>query len=259
MRKKAIAMAALSLLIFLTPNVVGEEFDSANTMLKNVYSDKSFAVIADASQPNVIKPIRLDFKFHEEPVICLFGTDEKVTNEGLNSISDWQNKLRSYTNNAKAWSMITSINPLDASQCTAEIHFLKKPTDPLMLPMKPQGTTLFLEDRAVIEVYTTQYYNDEAIKYVKDQSGKARPVPYEYEDVPIQLLGKVTRHELGHVFGLQHQQSDSIMITGAILATITDNDCKGVFAKYGKDWNQATVYLIEDTEKLTLDQHSTVS
>jgi len=238
MREKAIAMAALSLLIFFTSNVNGEEFDSTKTTpLKGVKSDESLAVIADASQANVIKPIRLDFKFHEEPVICIFGTDEKVTNEGLASISDWQNKLRSYTNNAKAWSMTTSINPLDTSKCTAEIHFLKKPIDPLMLPMKYQGTTLFQKDRAVIEVYTTQYYDDTAIKYVKDQSGKARPVPYEYEDVPIQLLGKVSRHELGHVFGLQHQQNDSIMITGPILATITDKDCEGVFAKYGENWN----------------------
>ncbi|MGI0021546.1 MAG: hypothetical protein ACRD9Q_01675 [Nitrososphaeraceae archaeon] len=182
MRKKAVAMIALSLLIFFTPTVIGETFDSTKTTLqKNVKSDESLAaVIADASQSNVIKPIRLDFKFYEEPVICLFGTDEKVTNEGLASISDWQNKLRSYTNNAKAWSMTTTINPLDVSQCTTEIHFLKKPTDSLILPMKYQGTTLFLEDRAVIEVYTTQYYDDAAIKYVKDASGKARPVPFEY-------------------------------------------------------------------------------
>ena len=238
MRGKAIAMAALSLLIFFTPSVIGETFDSTTRIQKNVKSDESLvAVIADASQSNIIKPIRLDFKFHEEPVMCLFGTDEKITNEGLNSISDWQNKLRSYANNEKAWDMVTSINPLDTSSCTTEIHFLKKPTDPLMLTMKYQGMTLFQEDRAVIEVYTTQYYDDGAIKYVKDQSGKARPVPYEYEDVPLPLLGKVTRHELGHAFGLQHQQSDSIMITGAILATITDKDCSGVVAKYGENWN----------------------
>ena len=239
MRKKAIAIAALPLLILLLPSVIGETFDSTKTTLqKNVKSDESLvAVIADSSQSNVIKPIRLDFKFHEEPVICLFGADEKVTNEGLASISDWENKLKSYTNNTKAWNMTTIINPLDISKCTTEIHFLKKPTDPLVLSMKYQGTTLVLKDRAVVEVYTTQYYNDQAIKYVKHKSGQARPVPFEYEDVPIQLLGKVTRHELGHVFGLQHQQSDSIMITGAILATITDEDCKGVYAKYGKNWN----------------------
>ena len=239
MRKKAIAMAALPLLIFLTPSVIGEEFDSTQTTLpKNVKSDEPLvAVIPDASQSNIIKPIRLDFKFHEEPVMCLFGTDEKITNEGLNSISDWQNKLKSYTNNAKAWSMTSTINPSDVSKCTTEIHFLKKPAEPQMLSMKYQGMTLFQKDRAVIEVYTTQYYDDTAIKYVKDGSGKARPVPYEYEDVPLQLLGKVTRHELGHAFGLQHQQSDSVMITGAILATITDKDCSGVVAKYGENWN----------------------
>ena len=231
-------MTAFSLLIFLPASIISEEFDSTKTILKNVNSDESLvAVIADASQSNVIKPIRLDFKFREEPVICLFGTDEKTTDEGLNSILDWQNKLRSYTNNAKAWDMTTSINPLDTSKCTTEIHFLKKPTDPVILSMKYQGTTLFQKDRAVIEVYTTQYYDDGALKYVKDAGGKARPVPFEYADVPIQLLGKVTKHELGHVFGLQHQQSDSIMITGPILATITDKDCKDVFAKYGENWN----------------------
>ena len=238
MREKAIAMAALSLLILLLPSAIGEEFDSTKTTLtKNVNSAEStVTIIGDSSQSNIIKPIRLDFKFHQGPVICLFGTDEKVTNEGLNSISDWQNKLKSYTNNAKAWSMTTAINPSDVSKCTTEIHFLKKPADPLMLSMKYQGMTLFQKDRAVVEVYTTQYYDDAAIKYVKDGSGKARPVPFEYADVPIKILGKVTRHELGHVFGLQHQQSDSIMITGAIFATITDKDCSGVVAKYGTNW-----------------------
>lgn len=238
MREKAIAMAALSLLIFLIPSVIGEEFDSKETtLLKNVKSaEPAVSEIADPSQPSVIKPVRLDFKFSKEPVICLFGTDEKVTNEGLKSISDWGNKLKSYTNNTKAWNMITSINPLDTSSCTTEIHFLKKPTDPLMVSMKYQGITLFLADRAVIEVYTTQYYDDGAIKYVKDRGGKARPVPFEYEDVPIPLLGKVTKHELGHAFGLQHQQSDSIMVMGAVLASITDKDCEHVVAKYGKNW-----------------------
>lgn len=238
MRKKAIAMTSLLLLIFLASSVIGEEFDSIKTTTsKNVKSDEPMvSVIADSSKPSVIKPIRLDFKFHDEPVICLFGTDEKITNEGLNSISDWQNKLKLYTNNTNAWNIITTINPLDTSKCTTEIYFLKKPTDLLTLSMKYQGITHLQEDRAVIEVYTTQWYNDEAIKYVKDQSGKRRPVPFEYEDVPIPLLGKVTRHELGHVLGLQHQQSDSIMITGAILATITDKDCKDVIAKYGKNW-----------------------
>ena len=235
MRGKAIAMAALSLLILLLPSAIGEEFVSTKTTL--LTSDEStVTIIGDSSQSNIIKPIRLDFKFHQEPTICLFGTDDKVTNEGLASISDWQNKLKSYTNNAKAWSMTMAINPSDVSKCTTEIHFLKKPTDPLMLSMKYQGMTLFQKDRAVVEVYTTQYYDDAAIKYVKDGSGKARPVPFEYADVPIKILGKVTRHELGHVFGLQHQQSDSIMITGAILATITDKDCSGVVAKYGTNW-----------------------
>ena len=238
MRKKVIAITSLSLLILLTSSVIGEEFDNIKTTLsKSVKSDDHMiSVIADSNKPSVIKPIRLDFKLHDEPVICLFGTDEKITNEGLNSISEWENKLKSYTNNTKAWNITTTINPFDTSKCTTEIYFLKKPTDPLGLSLKYQGITQFQKDRAVIEVYTSQYYDDVAIKYVRDQSGKTRPVTFEYEDVPIQLLGKVTRHELGHVFGLQHQQSDSIMITGAILATITDKDCKDVVTKYGKNW-----------------------
>jgi len=71
--------------------------------------------------------------------------------------------------------------------------------------------------------------------YEKDGSNRLRPVPYEYADVSDELLGKVTRHELGHVFGLKHQKNDSIMIMGPTLAEITDKDLKNVLEKYGKN------------------------
>ena len=216
MRKAIFAIASLSLLIILPTSVAAQEFSN--------------------SVQTPIKPVYLSFKLHKEPAVCLFGTDERALHEGVESILDWQKNLRSYTNNTKSWNMNTVVNPSDTFKCDIEIHFLKKPTQAPYESEKIQGATWFTKNNAIAEVYTTQYYNDEAIKYVKDKSGKARPVIGEFEDVPIALLGKVTRHELGHVFGLQHEQSNSIMVTGPVLAEITHEDCKGVFIEYSNGW-----------------------
>jgi len=40
---------------------------------------------------------------------------------------------------------------------------------------------------------------------------------------------------MGHVFGLKHQKSDSIMIRGPVLSEIQENDLKEVVKKYGTD------------------------
>jgi len=216
LRKAIFAIASLSLLIILPTSVAAQEFSN--------------------SVQTPIKPVYLSFKLHKEPAVCLFGTDERALHEGVESVLDWQKNLRSYTNNTKSWNMNTVVNPSDTFKCDIEIHFLKKPTQAPYEYEKIQGATWFTKNNAIVEVYTTQYYNDEAIKYVKDKSGKARPVIGEFEDVPIALLGKVTRHELGHVFGLQHEQSNSIMVTGPVLAEITHEDCKEVFIEYSNGW-----------------------
>ena len=129
--------------------------------------------------------------------------------------------------------MVLIINPTDIYKCNAEIHFLAKPETEKDRSMKAQGKVEFEKDKAVVEVYTTQYYDESAHRYEVGKDNRARPVPYEFADVPLDLLGKVTRHELGHVFGLKHQNSDSIMISGPRLAEITETDLKGVIEKYG--------------------------
>ena len=216
MRKAIFAIVALSLLVFLPTNVAAQEFSNG------------------IQTP--IEPVYLSFKLYTEPVVCLFGTDERALHEGIESVLDWQKNLRSYTNDTKSWNMNTVVNPSDTFKCDIEIHFLKKPTQASYESEKIQGAMWFTKNNAIVEIYTTQYYNDEAIKYVKDKSGKARPVIGEFEDVPIALLGKVTRHELGHVFGLRHEQSNSIMVTGPVLSEITHEDCKGVFIEYSNGW-----------------------
>jgi len=216
LRKAIFAIASLSLLVILPTSVAAQEFSD------NVQTP--------------IEPVYLSFKLHKEPVVCLFGTDERDLHEGVESVLDWQKNLRSYTNNTKSWNMNTVVNPSDTFKCDIEIRFLKKPTQASYESEKIQGAMWFTKNNAIVEIYTTQYYNDEAIKYVKDKSGKARPVIGEFEDVPIALLGKVTRHELGHVFGLQHEQSNSIMVTGPVLAEITDKDCKEVLREYSNGW-----------------------
>ena len=188
------------------------------------------------TKSDVIKPVVLDFKFRNEPIICLIGTDDKAIQEGINSVSDWMEKLKTYSKHPQNWNMTVLESPQDLSNCNVEIHFLKKPTDENIKQLKNQGITIFQPSRAYVEIYTQQYYNDDAIKYVNDGSGKDRPVVGEYADVPIEYLGKVIKHEMGHVFGLEHQQSDSVMVTGYRVAHITKQDCSNVFKKYGENW-----------------------
>ncbi len=187
-----------------------------------------------------IKAIKKRVLFHETPQFCLFGENEKSLKVGTDSILDWKNQLQSYTNDTTNWNMVLIINPTDIYKCNAEIHFLAKPETEKDRSMKAQGKVEFEKDKAVVggykaivEIYTTQYYDESAHQYEVGKDNRARPVPYEFADVPLDLLGKVTKHELGHVFGLKHQNSDSIMISGTRLAEITETDLKGVIEKYG--------------------------
>jgi len=179
-----------------------------------------------------IKAIKKRVLFHETPQFCLFSENEKSLKVGIDSILDWKNQLQSYTNYTTNWNMVLIINPTDIYKCNAEIHFLAKPETEKDRSMKAQGKVKFEKDKVVVEVYTTQYYDESAHKYEVGKDNRARPVPYEFADVPLDLLGKVTKHELGHVFGLKHQNSDSIMISGPRLAEITETDLKGVIEKY---------------------------
>ncbi len=181
----------------------------------------------------VIKAIKKKVLFHETPQFCLFGENEKSLKVGTDSILDWKNQLQSYTNDTTSWNMVLIINQTDIYKCNAEIHFLAEPETEKVRSMKIQGRVWFEKDKAIVEVYTTQYYDESAHRYEVGRDNRARPVPYEFADVHLDLLGKVTRHELGHVFGLKHQSSDSIMISGPRLAEITETDLKGVIEKYG--------------------------
>lgn len=184
---------------------------------------------------SIIKPYISGITFDHKPNFCLFATDEIPMTEGIWSVLDWRNQLKLFTNNTDAWSIMITTNPSDSSECDVEIHFLKKPDSEKTLNLKPQGRVIFEEDRALIEVYTTQYYDETAHKLVKGKDNRLRAVPYEFADVPIDLLGKVIRHEMGHVFGLKHQKSDSIMVRGPVLSEIQENDLKEVVKKYGTD------------------------
>ncbi len=201
-----------------------------------------FTIPSALASPSItIKPIYVDFRFHKKPIICIFGSDQGAINIGIDSITEWRDNLRNYTKNS-GWDITVTVNPKQISSCSTEIHFVKEPT--LFSDVSgTQGVTMFQEDRAIVEVYTTQYYEPTAFKLVKDGSNKERPVAGQYTDVPLDHLKSVTEHELGHVFGLSHQKDNSIMVTGYVISHISNKDCQRVVAKYGEDWPSIAPFI----------------
>ncbi|TLX69935.1 MAG: hypothetical protein E6L05_04840, partial [Thaumarchaeota archaeon] len=74
--------------------VIGVIFSIGISVLPQIYAQAS---------SNEIIPVYLDFKFKKEPVICIFSTDDQITRVGIDSVLDWQNKLKTYTKDPKDW------------------------------------------------------------------------------------------------------------------------------------------------------------
>ena len=75
---------------------------------------------------------------------------------------------------------------------------------------------------------------------VTDTSGKLRPAPSTFVSLSDRQILSITEHELGHVFGIVHDDdnptSDTAMSQGlenANTAHITDSDVSQVVEKYG--------------------------
>jgi len=184
-----------------------------------------------------VSPVLFDHLYSGYPVFCIFGNQDDYISESMNAIYDWQAKLRNTSGDFHHWNMTVLTNPANPKTCTTEIHIMKYPEDLFWQNMGIQYNT---EKKGIIWVYTETYYFLDKHKLVKESSGKWRPIPFDYEDIPINVFGSVVRHELGHDFGLEHQANNSIMVTGFGVNHITREDCLNVIKKFGNDWKDHT-------------------
>src|SRR2546428_4003016 len=208
---------------------------------------------ADIASVDIERPVYLDHKYKSDPYLCIYSSNPRDIKIAQTAISDWQNHLRDYTKNYSAWNIKIGINEQDRSACTAEIIYSPYlNTDKFddannawwnqkVTESKVLGLTYTFWDRAWVYVFTSQYYFPEQTQMVSDSSGKLRPAPSTFVSLSDRQILSITEHELGHVFGIVHDDdnpaSDTAMSQGlenANTAHITDSDVSQVVEKYGK-------------------------
>src|SRR5438132_8018373 len=207
---------------------------------------------ADIASVEIEKPTYLDHKYKSDPYLCIYSSNPRDLKIAQTAISDWQNHLREYTKDSTAWNIKIGINEQDRSQCTAEIMYSPFPnTDKFdsdgnawwnekVTESKVLGLTYAFWDRAWVYVFTSQYYFPNQNQMVDDNSGKSRSVPSTFVPLTDRQILSITEHELGHVFGIIHDDdnptSNSAMSQGlenANNAHVTDSDVSQVVDRYG--------------------------
>jgi hypothetical protein len=207
---------------------------------------------ADIVSVDIERPTYLDHKYKSDPYLCIYSSTPRDLKIAQTAISDWQNHLRDYTKNNDAWNIKVGINEQDRTQCTAEIIYSPYPnTDKFestgnawwnhqVTKSKTLGLTYTFWDRAWVYVFTSQYYFPEQTQMVSDGSGKLRPTLSTFVSLSDRQILSITEHELGHVFGITHDDdnptSDAAMSQGlenANTAHITDSDVAQVVERYG--------------------------
>ena len=207
---------------------------------------------ADIASVDIERPVYLDHKYKSDPYLCIYSSNPRDIKIAQTAISDWQNHLRDYTKSYNTWNIKIGINEQDRTACTAEIIYSPYPnTDKFddannawwnqkVTESKVLGLTYTFWDRAWVYVFTSQYYFPEQTQMVSDSSGKLRPAPSTFVSLSDRQILSITEHELGHVFGIVHDDdnpaSDTAMSQGldnANTAHITDSDVSQVVEKYG--------------------------
>ena len=207
---------------------------------------------ADIASVDIVKPTYLDHKYKSDPYLCIYSDNPRDIKIAQTAITDWKNHLKTYTKNHNAWNIKIGINEQDRSACTAEIMYSPYPnTDKFdgivnawwndkVTQSKALGLTYTFWDRAWVYVFTSKYYFPEQTQMVQDSSGKLRPATSTLVSLSDRQILSITEHELGHVFGIIHEDdnptSNNIMSQGlenANTAHVTDSDVSQVVEKYG--------------------------
>src|SRR5438132_8813439 len=207
---------------------------------------------ADVSSVDIKRPTFLDHKYKSDPYLCIYSDNPRDIKIAQTAINNWQNQLRDYKKNYDSWNIKIGINEQDRTQCTAEIIYSPYPnTDKFddtnnawwnhkVTESKALGLTYTFWDRAWVYVFTSKYYFPEQTLMVSDGTGKLRPATSTLATLSDHQILSITEHELGHVFGIIHDDenptSDSAMSQGlenANNAHVTDSDVSQVVDRYG--------------------------
>lgn len=145
---------------------------------------------------------------------CIYSNNNHTYNNlAVKAVNEWKKNLIEVTGNEKVWNMKTHVEPKNSKMCDGFINFYKTPNDIRHQIYGVAGFSNPYTATANVTVYTDFYqetlrnitenqWNEMTIEKFQDIVKNNTHATLDYDK-----LYRITLHELGHAFSLNHPKS----------------------------------------------------